>query len=274
MRIGVNLPVTPGPWAAQPSTFIGDAAALIEKSGFAGAWVFDALARGRPTPDPLTALTVAATQTETIEVGSCILQVPLRHPVELAHRVLTTQMVAGGRLVLGVGAGSTESDHRAVGSEFAERFTALDRSLRTMRHLWAGHEVGGVRMPTWSECAGAPPVLIGAWAGGRWITRAATDFDGWIASAGKTDWATLESGLRRFRDAGGARAVVVNITADVGGEVSDEDATDLVGPPSLLQERIARFRDVGFDDLVVAVRGFGADRLEELASVISGTREG
>lgn len=269
MRIGVNLPVKPGPWTARPARFLGDAAAVIESSGFESAWIFDALARGSPTPDPLMALAVAATRTENIEVGTCILQVPLRHPVELAHRVLTAQMIAAGRLVLGVGAGSTPGDHTAVGADFADRFAALDRSLQVMRRLWAGGTVAGVRLETWRPARGGPPVLIGAWSGGRWIARAAREFDGWIASAGKTDWETLAEGVRRFRAEGGKRAVVVNVTADLGAQPTAEDGTDLTGPVSLVRERLERFEQLGFDDLVVAVRRFDAERLERLREALS-----
>jgi alkanesulfonate monooxygenase SsuD/methylene tetrahydromethanopterin reductase-like flavin-dependent oxidoreductase (luciferase family) len=59
-------------------------------------------------------VSVAATATRRIEVGTCVLQVPLRRPVELAHRVLTAHLVCQGRLSLGVGAGST-GDFEAIG---------------------------------------------------------------------------------------------------------------------------------------------------------------
>ncbi len=41
-------------------------------------------------PDLLTALAIAATITRRIELGASVLQVPLRNPMDLAHRVLTT----------------------------------------------------------------------------------------------------------------------------------------------------------------------------------------
>jgi len=56
--------------------------------------------------------------------------------------------------------------------------------------------------------------MIGAFANGRWIERAATEFDGWIGSARSTDVATLRQGLGRFRDAGGRRAVAANLAAN------------------------------------------------------------
>ncbi len=110
----------------------------IEAAGFASAWVFDSVGRGRLLPDPLTALAVAAATTTRIELGTGVLQVPLRNPVTLARQVLTTQLVSGGRLRLGVGTGSTAADFAAVGVDFASRFRRLDESLAIMRKLWAG----------------------------------------------------------------------------------------------------------------------------------------
>ncbi|TMA84288.1 MAG: LLM class flavin-dependent oxidoreductase, partial [Deltaproteobacteria bacterium] len=79
--------------------------------------------------DPLTALAVAATVTRRIELGTGVLQVPLRNPVELAQRVLTTHLVSGKRLRLGVGAGSTAADFAALGLDFTARFSRLSASL-------------------------------------------------------------------------------------------------------------------------------------------------
>jgi alkanesulfonate monooxygenase SsuD/methylene tetrahydromethanopterin reductase-like flavin-dependent oxidoreductase (luciferase family) len=53
-----------------------------------------------------------------VKLGTCILQVPLRHPVELAHRVLSAHYPSGGRLLLGVGAGSTKANFDAVEGDY------------------------------------------------------------------------------------------------------------------------------------------------------------
>src|SRR6516165_11632389 len=89
---------------------VADYARRIEASGFPGIWVGDSLGRGRPTLDPLTALAALAAVTERVELGVSVLQVSLRHPIELAHRVQSVQALSGGRLRLGVGSGSTRAD--------------------------------------------------------------------------------------------------------------------------------------------------------------------
>src|SRR6058998_1426669 len=125
-RFGIALPAG-GPRAPAPTPHtLADAARAIEAAGFESAWAFDSIGRGFLLADPLTALAVAATVTHRIELGTGVLQVPLRNPVELAQRVLTTHLVSGKRLRLGVGAGSTIADFEALGLDVASRFRRLD----------------------------------------------------------------------------------------------------------------------------------------------------
>ena len=201
MRLGVNLPMT----APDGTPLTGDAliagARLIERAGFDGLWCFDAIGRGFILPDPLIAVSVAATATERVSVGTCILQVPLRRPVELAHRVLAAHLVCRGRLLLGVGAGSTRQDFDAVGVAYDTRMQQLDEGLALMRRLWRGEQVGAASLTPWPAALDGPPVLIGSWRGKQWIERAAREFDGWIASAARTSFATLAEGIRRLAEA-------------------------------------------------------------------------
>src|SRR6266576_2492800 len=102
-----------------------DYARQIEKRGFPGIWVTDSLGRGRPTLDPLVALGVLSASTERVELGTAVLQVSLRNPIELAHRVQSVQAVSGGRLRLGVGSGSTQADFDLLGADYDKRFRTL-----------------------------------------------------------------------------------------------------------------------------------------------------
>src|ERR1700756_2716920 len=77
----------------------------IEKSGFPGIWVTDSLGRGRPTLDPLVVLGMLSAATQRVELGTAVLQVSLRNPIELAHRVQSVQALCGGRLRLRGGRG-------------------------------------------------------------------------------------------------------------------------------------------------------------------------
>ena len=273
MRLGVSLPrVAADDRPLEPDT-IARAASRIEEVGFDSAWVFDSLGRGRLLPDPLTALAVAATVTRTIELGTGVLQVPLRRPVELAHRALTTHLVSGGRLRLGVGAGSTADDFAAVGVDFATRFRQLDASLGIMRKLWTGARVGEAELgPPWPAAAGGPPILIGSWAGSRWIERAAREFDGWVGSGARSSWRLIAEGIARFRALGGKRAVLTNVVVRLDAERPSpngpDDPFDLIGPRSVALERLGHLKALGFDDVVLVPARHEAPYLEELRALV------
>jgi alkanesulfonate monooxygenase SsuD/methylene tetrahydromethanopterin reductase-like flavin-dependent oxidoreductase (luciferase family) len=245
VRFGVVLPIGSGS--------VADAARRIEAAGFDSAWVVDAHNRGLLLQDPFVALAVAASHTTRLEVGSCVIQAPLRHPFDLAERALTVHLVAEGRFLFGVGSGSTAQDYAAFGLDFGERFRLLDGHIRTARRLWAGEDVDGASLPPWPGQLGGPPLLIGAFANGRWIQRAATEFDGWIGSVRSTDLATLRQGLARFRDAGGQRAVAANLAA------SRADAADV----------LHQLDDAGFDDAVVIVERHDDDELARVRALLA-----
>lgn len=254
MRLGVSLPGAGlGGSALSRDTLIGSAQ-TIERLGFDSMWCFDAIGRGFMLPDPLIAVSVAAAVTRHIAVGTCILQVPLRRPVELAHRILTAHLVCQGRLFLGVGAGSTRDDFDAVGVEYEARMRLFEAALPVMRRLWQGERVGMAQLSPWPAALGGPPLLIGSWGGRRWIPRAAQEFDGWIASAARTNLSTMAHGIERYRAAGGQRAIATNIAVDLGApttELDDDAPFHLRCAPEAAAERLRRLADLGFDDAVL-----------------------
>ena len=254
MRLGVTMPRT----AADGSPLTGDTfvngVRLVERVGFDSLWAFDAIGRGFMLPDPLIAVSVAAAVTQRLTVGTCILQVPLRRPVELAHRILTAHMACQGRLLLGVGAGSTKIDFDALGLDFSTRMQQFEDALVVMRKLWQGEQVGAANLTPWPSVIGGPKLLIGSWNGKQWIPRAAKEFDGWIASAAKTSYATLSDGIQRYRDAGGTRAIVTNIAADLAAATEalpDDGPFHLRCGAAAGAERLQRLAALGFDDAIL-----------------------
>ena len=276
-RFGISLPGGGATGAGLAPTAIAEAARQIEAVGFESAWVFDAIGRGSLLPDPLTSLAIAGTVTTKIELGTGILQVPLRNPVELAQRALTTHLTSGGRLRLGVGSGSTAGDFAALGLDFASRFRVLDQSLTTMKRLWNGEKVGEASLaPVWPAAHGGPPILVGSWAGSKWIVRAAKEFDGWVGSGARSTWGLLKQGIARFRDLGGKRAVVTNVVVDLEQKTASpagaDDAFDLKCPREVARERLHHLCSLGFDDVVMVVRRHDAAYLKELRELAVSAR--
>ena len=276
-RFGISLPTGLAGGPPFGAASLSDAARSIEAAGFESAWTFDSVGRGTLRPDPLMALAVAATVTHDIELGTGVFQVPLRHPVELAQRVLTTHLVSGGRLRFGVGAGSTAADFAALGQDFGSRFRRLAESLAIMRRLWVGESVEGASLaPLWPAVHGGPPVLIGSWAGSKWIERAAREFDGWIGSGARSSWGALRDGIKRFRDLGGKRAVVTNVRVELASAATSPDGPgdpcDLKCRPEVARERLHRLREWGYDDIVLGPGRHDAGHLEELRALCLSSR--
>src|SRR5215471_4719374 len=241
----------------------------IERRGFPGIWVTDSLGRGRPTLDPLVVLGALSVATPRVELGTAVLQVSLRHPIELAHRVQSVQALSGGRLRLGVGSGSTRADFDLLGADYDERFRTLMRSLAIMRSAWRGETVNGGVLSPWPGCEGGPPVLLGAWRSERWISYAAKRCQGWIASGLYSSWEDLERGMRLYREAGGDNAVLANVVVDLNnrpepGSLAERAQVSLVCAPDEARQRLKRLERIGFDEVLVVSP---ATTLEELERV-------
>ena len=253
----------------RPLGRIVDYARRIEKRGFPAIWVTDSLGRGRPTLDPLVALGVLAAATERVELGTAVLQVSLRNPIELAHRVQSVQAVSGGRLRLGVGSGSTKADFDLLGADYDRRFRTLMGSLEIMRRAWRGEPVNGGTLTPWPGYEGGPPILLGAWRNARWITYAAKQCQGWIASGLYSSWEDLENGMRIYREAGGANAVLANVVVDLGGRpeagsLAERAKVSLVCLPDEARQRLKRLERIGFDEVLVISPAGTLDELERV----------
>jgi alkanesulfonate monooxygenase SsuD/methylene tetrahydromethanopterin reductase-like flavin-dependent oxidoreductase (luciferase family) len=233
-----------------------DYARRIEAAGFPGIWVGDSMGRGRPTLDPLVELAVLAAVTERVELGIGVLQLSLRHPVELAHRVQSVQALSGGRLRLGVGSGSTRADFELLGLDYDHRFRAMRIALETMHRVWRGEPVNGGTLSVWPGCEGGPPILMGAWRSPRWITYAAKECQGWTPSGRYSSWDDLEAGMRIYREAGGTNAVLANVGVDLANRPQSAElaaATDvaLVCLPDEARRRLKRMEQIGFDEVLL-----------------------
>ncbi|HTV87419.1 MAG TPA: LLM class flavin-dependent oxidoreductase [Stellaceae bacterium] len=268
MRVHVVNVMRPEAGANTRDRFV-DFARQVEARGFAGLWVTDAFGRGRPTLDPAGLMNVIAAVTDAIEIGTCVLQVPVRHPVELAHRLAGVHAMSGRRLQLGLGSGSTKADFDLVGADYEARFKTLMASLDTMRRAWRGDALTpeGAALAPWPGTEGGPAVLLGAWRNKRWIVYAAEACQGWIASGLYSQPEELAAGMKIYRDAGGRRAVLANVILDLQGggrdmPLSGRATVMLTGGHAEALERLRRIRDVGFDDVLCMTQ---PDSLDDLA---------
>ena len=250
MRLGVLF----GFLSPQPRALdLAEQAKRYAGEGFDSLWMAQAVGRGFMIPDPFISLATAATATTGIELGTAILQIPLYHPTDLAHRIFSLMQICGERLTLGVGAGSTETDFIAFERDYTERFKTFSSTLARLKTLLAEGKNERADLTPWPTVAGGPPLLLGSWGAG--VERAARDFDGWIASAHYRTPDQVIAALGRYRAAGGKRAIVSTIQLG-----ADHDL-------GWARDTLLRFAEAGFDDAVVLLRPGGPSPAEVRALV-------
>lgn len=238
MRLGALLT----PSGGQPDHLVNEARAM-ESAGYDSIWSAHAMGRGFMMHDPLIALTAAAAVTSRVELGTAILQLPIYHPTDVVLKVATLMQIAGDRVRLGVGAGSTKSDYQVHEADFEHRFKDFDIRLAKLKQSWLSGDAGSGLLSLPPVLGDGPPIFLGTW--GRHVQRAATEFDGWIASGMHRTVEECEQALKGYRAAGGRRAIVSTIL------VSKE--TDL----GALREKLQAFSHAGFDDAVVMIQPGG-----------------
>ena len=112
-----------------------------EAAGFDSLWVADDLFHKYPEGEPLgqwecwSLLSALAASTSRVELGSAVTAVSFRNPALLAKMADTVDEISGGRLILGIGAGGFEDEHRAFGFPWEHRFDRLEEALIIIRSL-------------------------------------------------------------------------------------------------------------------------------------------
>ncbi|OBB55727.1 LLM class F420-dependent oxidoreductase [Mycobacterium sp. 852013-51886_SCH5428379] len=89
-----------------------------------------------PVPDPLDLLAFLAAHTDRLGLATGVLVLPNHHPVVLAKRVATVDVLSGGRVRLAVGTGWLAEEIAACGTDFATRGRRADEQLQVLRALW------------------------------------------------------------------------------------------------------------------------------------------
>lgn len=123
-------------------------ARLVEELGFDSIWAGEHVVapspRVPPSPmeptdpilDPLVHLAFVAAATERVWLATGIVILPQRNPLVLAKQAASLDVLSGGRLMLGIGAGYLEPEMRAIGVPMTGRGARTDDHLAAMRALW------------------------------------------------------------------------------------------------------------------------------------------
>jgi len=142
-----------------------------------------------PWYEPVVALSVIAAQTQRIRLATGILISPLRPAVLLAKQLATLDLVSGGRLDIGFGAGWQREEFAACGVSFEGRFHRMDEQILACRALWGdvpasfrGDTVAFERMYCFPRPVQSPgiPIWLGISPTEAGFNRLAQLSDGWI----------------------------------------------------------------------------------------------
>jgi probable F420-dependent oxidoreductase len=212
---------------------IGELASAAESAGFAAVYTTEHpfpgdawLAHGgHHALDPLVALSFAAAATDAIRLHTNLFIVAYRNPFVAAKGIASLDVLSGGRVIIGIGAGYLEPEFEAVGAPFADRNDRTDEAIAAMKAAWTGESVTfvgtGYRAPG-NTMLPRPhqrphPTL---WIGGnsrRAIRRAVELADGWspfpnpARVAARTHTAALETSEELGRSMAYAREYAKSI---------------------------------------------------------------
>jgi alkanesulfonate monooxygenase len=141
MRFGLRLPTYIFPEGTASLDTLIAYAQKAESHGFDSLWVMDHYLIAAPSYrvaylDPLLVLASVASASNTLRLGTSILQVPLRQPVMLAQQLATLDWLSDGRFDLGIGVGWQKEEFEGAGVSLRERGKRLDEYLEAMVCLW------------------------------------------------------------------------------------------------------------------------------------------
>jgi len=254
-----------------------------EAMGCQSMWTIDRIAYDNL--EPLTVLAAAAGVTQKIRLGTSVLLGNLRHASHVAKIVSTLDFISNGRVTLGLGFGSRESDYKAVEIPFEHRGSRAVEQVQLMKRLWSEDSVTfkGKFYNVENLSVGPKPIQKPhppIWTGGSAevaLRRAGTWADGFICGSSAipefpSTWEKIAGYARaagrdpnRIRKAGltfmaihddqskAVRAVEDYVMRYYGRLRADVANTSLVGSPAAVTERIGAFLSKGLDTLIIGV---------------------
>jgi probable F420-dependent oxidoreductase len=271
-RFGIGIPqVLPEPRAdvARLRRFLE----RVEQLGFDSAWVLEQPIGTARTLDPTAVLAHAAAVTERIRLGTAVILLPLRIPVELAKTLATVDQLSGGRLIAGVALGRKDG-YPAFGLSANARVRRYEEAIVLLKRLWTEPAVTfdgefwqleDVAIEPKPVQQPHPPLWVGGMAPPA-LRRLARLADGWIGagSASTADFAAAHTVLQEALAKEGRDAATFPVAKRVYVAVDDDRERARTG----LRDWFRTF--YGGPDLADRVAVFGPPEacVEGLAEVV------
>jgi alkanesulfonate monooxygenase SsuD/methylene tetrahydromethanopterin reductase-like flavin-dependent oxidoreductase (luciferase family) len=239
----------------------------------------DHLVFGRPWLDGQVALSSVLEASGSMTVATSIALPVVRGPAPLAKTLAAIDRLSGGRLVVGVGPGSSEHDYKAAGIDWADRWPRFEEAVQALRALLrpggppfegAFYSTAGMELLPPAAQAGGPPIWVGSWGSDTALRRVARLGDGWLASGyNATPEAFADTRARlgeQLRSRGVDPEAFPNAIASMFMYVTDNvaEADDVVS--QVLSPTLRRDPEQLRERLLVGPAGACADKLERYAA--------
>ncbi|MEV0566257.1 TIGR03619 family F420-dependent LLM class oxidoreductase [Dactylosporangium sp. NPDC050588] len=279
MRLGVQLP-TSGALAGPAN--IARVAKEAERLGYDSVWTYERLLRpmaeismfGAPparipetyrlTYEPLETLSYVAGMTETVKLGTSVIDALLHPPIVLARRFATLDQLSGGRVIAGLGQGWMPQEFEAANVPMKRMGAGMDEVVAAMRACWGPDPAeyqGRFYKIEASEVNPKPvqqpiPVLFGSTTPAG-IARAARIADGFNPIAFSPEQLTeTVATFRRLATEAGRDAAALTVVARANVPLTDDPIGEgrpfLGGSPEQVAEDVARLEGSGVDEILVA----------------------
>ena len=234
MKFTMAIPlgdITPGEF--QTPDAVREMSVALESAGIDACYVTDHPApdadwlrqgMGHDALDPFTAFAFVAAATTRLQMHTNIVVMAYRNPFLTAKSAATLQVLSGGRLILGVGAGYQKSEFEALGVDFHKRGKIFDEALEVIRMAWAGGPVNFQGMhftATNNEPRPVPDPAPPIWIGGgsdKAVERAARWGDGWCPFFAAPTMSALnrDTGIHTVEQLGEKIAMLQDLRAKAG----------------------------------------------------------
>ncbi len=244
--------------------------------------------------DTWTLLSYVAARTSRVHLAANVTNLPLRPPAVLARSVASLDLLSGGRIELGLGAGAFWDAIEAMGGRRlspGQARQALDEAIRVIRQTWDTSQRGGVRVdgefyPVKGAKRGpAPAHEVGIWLGAykpRMLALTGQAADGWLPSLSYLQPGDLAAGNKIIDEAAeraGRSPAAIRRLLNIGGQFGPVSRGPLNGPPDQWAEELAGLAlSDGISTFIVAaddpddLRRFAADVAPAVRELVAAER--
>ena len=244
MEYGVHLPLADLGEGFSLAA-LQDCARAASDLGYSWLCANDHLVFARPWLDGLTALSAVLEASGRLTLATTVSLPVIRGSAALAKSLTSLDVLSGGRVIAGVGPGSSAADYALAGVPFENRWRRFDEALGSLRPLLDG-PAGDSPLEPRSSRPGGIPVWVASWGSAAGLARVARSGDGWIASAYNVTPERFAECLGRLRERGTGREeplpsalattwAYVSEDADVGERMLTDVLSPLLNEPPWTQ---------------------------------------